>query len=188
MPWLINTLLKIAPGISVITLRSKAGLAEALANGDVDLAVGLLPALQADFYQRRLFHHRYICACHENHPITKHPMTRARFCEYGHISIVAANTGHGEIDAYMYLADLVRDIRLEVPQFVAMGHILQNTDLISTVPERFANACLGPFGLKTMPLPVTMPEIAINLFWNARFNRDPTNKWLRQITFDLFSD
>jgi DNA-binding transcriptional LysR family regulator len=188
MPRLIDNLLKLAPGVSVSTLRSYAGLSEGLASGEVDLAVGLLPDLQAGFYQRRLFHHRYVCLCRKDHPITQHPMTRERFCEYGHIRVVAASTGHGEIDTHMHRAGLHRKIRLEVPHFVAVGHILQNTDLIATVPERFASSCTGPFGLTTMPLPLPLPEIAINLFWHAKFNRDPANKWFRQLMFDLFSD
>lgn len=188
MPRLIERLLATAPGISVSTLRSHSGLSEGLANGDVDLAVGLLPDLQAGFYQRRLFHHRYVCLCREGHPITRGDMTPALFCAYGHVRIVAASTGHGEIDTYMQRAGLIRDIRLEVPHFVAVGHILQNTDLIATVPERFAASCVGPFGLTTVGLPLPLPEIAINLFWHTRFNRDPANIWLRNLMFELFSD
>ncbi|WMI97040.1 LysR family transcriptional regulator [Pseudomonas chlororaphis subsp. aurantiaca] len=188
MPRLIEALLKQAPGISVSTLRGHAGLAESLANGEVDLAVGLLPDLQAGFYQRRLFHHRYVGLCRQGHPLTTQPMSRERFCEYGHIRIVAEGTGHGEIDSHMQRAGLQRQIRLEVPHFVAVGHILQNSDLIATVPERFASSCSGPFGLTTLPLPVQLPEIAINLFWHTKYHRDPANQWFRQLMFDLFSD
>jgi DNA-binding transcriptional LysR family regulator len=188
VPRLIDALLKLAPGISVSTLRSNAQLSESLASGEVDLAVGLLPDLQAGFYQRRLFHHRYVCLCRKDHPLTQQPMTREGFCEFGHVRIVAASTGHGEIDTHMQRAGLQREIRLEVPHFVAVGHILQNTDLIATVPERFANSCAQPFGLTSLPVPLPLPEIAINLFWHGKYNRDPANKWFRQLMFDLFSD
>ena len=188
MPRLIERLLATAPGLSISTLRSHAGLSDELANGDVDLAVGLQPDLQAGFYQRRLFHHRYVCLCRKDHPITQSVMTQTLFCKFGHVRIVAASTGHGEIDTFMQRAGLVRDIRLEVPHFVAVGHILQNTDLIATVPERFATSCTGPFGLTTVALPLPLPEIAINLFWHTRFNRDPANIWLRNLMFEMFSD
>lgn len=188
MPKLIAALLKRAPGVSVSTLRSHTGLSDAMANGEVDLAVGLLPDLQAGFYQQRLFHHRYVCLCRNEHPLAQQTMSRERFCEYGHVSVVAASTGHGEIDGHLYRAGLRRDIRLEVPHFVAVGHILQHTDLIATVPERFATSCAGPFGLTLLPLPVPLPEIAINLFWHARYNRDPASRWFRQLMFELFSD
>lgn len=82
----------------------------------------------------------------------------------------------------------MRNIRLEVPHFVAVGHILQRTDLLATVPERFAISCEGPFDLCILPPPVELPNIEINLFWHARFNKDLANRWLRQLMFDLFSD
>ena len=104
---------------------------------------------------------------------------------YGHLRIVSASTGHGEIDTLMQRAGLIRNIRLEVPHFVAVGHILQSTDLIATVPERFASSCTGPFNLITLDLPLPLPEIAISLFWHARFNRDPANKWHRQLFVEL---
>ena len=80
-----------------------------------------------------------------------------------------------------------RDIHLHVPHFVAVGHILQSSDLIATVPERFAQKCSGPFQLETSPLPFNLPEIAINLFWHAKYNREPANMWLRQRIIELFS-
>lgn len=188
MPRLIQTLLERAPGISLSTRRSDADLPRAMAAGEVDVAVGLLPDLQAGFYQRRLFHHRYVCLCRQGHPLTRGALTRERFCAHGHVRILATSTGHGEIDAHMQRAGLHRDIRLEVPHFVAVGAILQHTDLIATVPQRFADSCVAPFGLTALPLPVTLPDIAINLFWHAKFNRDPANQWFRQLMVELFSD
>lgn len=188
MPRLIAALLKLAPGISLVTMRSHTGLSEGLANGEIDLAIGLLPDLQAGFYTRRLFQHRYVCLCRRDHPIAQQPMSRERFCEFGHIRIAAANTGHSDIEAHMKRMGLHRNIQLEVPYFIAVGHILQNTDLIATVPERFAASCIKPFGLVLLPAPIPLPEIVINLFWHARYNRDPANKWFRQLMFDIFSD
>ncbi|WP_273808904.1 MULTISPECIES: LysR family transcriptional regulator [unclassified Pseudomonas] len=188
MPRLIDALKDRAPSISIATLRSHAGLSDALGNGEVDLAVGLLPNLQAGFFQRRLFLHRYICLCRKGHPIASQPIDSDRFSAYGHVRILASSTGHGEVDNYLNRAGLNRTIRLEVPHFVAVGHILQKSDLIATVPERFASSCLEPFDLVALPLPFVLPEIPINIFWHTRFNKDPANQWLRQLMVELFAD
>jgi len=56
----LDALAERAPGCSISTLRNTSDtLAEGLQNGTIDLAVGLLPHLQAGFFQQRLFHHRY---------------------------------------------------------------------------------------------------------------------------------
>lgn len=81
VPRLIDALPKQAPGISVKTLRSNTELSENMASCEVYLAVELLPHLQAGFYQRQLFHHRYACLCRKNHPLTEQPITREVFCQ-----------------------------------------------------------------------------------------------------------
>ena len=58
MPPLMVALSKVAPNVRVSTVRPNAGnLREDMESGTVDLALGLLPNLQAGFFQRRLFRH-----------------------------------------------------------------------------------------------------------------------------------
>ena len=83
---------------------------------------------------------------------------------------------------------VARRVRLTVPHFVAIGHILRSTPMIATVPERLAQSIAEPFGLVWRTHPVPLPKIAINSFWHARFHRDPGNQWLREVLFDSFSD
>lgn len=189
MPTLMEALSRLAPNIKISTLRSNAGnLRDEMEAGSVDIAIGLIPSLTTGFFQRRLFMQRYVCMFRKNHPSATNPISIERFKTLGHVGVTSANTGHGEIDNLMAKKGIKRDIRLHVPHFVAVGHILQSSDLIATVPERFADKCEGPFDLVTSPLPIKLPEFAINLFWHAKYNREPANMWLRQLIVGLFSD
>jgi DNA-binding transcriptional LysR family regulator len=189
MPPLMAALAKEAPGVRISTVRPHTGnLRDDMASGTVDVALGLLPNLQAGFFQRRLFRHPYVCVFREDHPVAKAPLTLKQFCELDHVGVLAANTGHGEIDGLLERAGIQRHLKLMLPHFIAVGHVLQTTDLIATLPERFAERCRVPFGLVTSPHPVKLPDIAINLFWHAKFNRDPANIWLRQRLIELFAD
>ncbi|MGH8804762.1 MAG: LysR family transcriptional regulator, partial [Polaromonas sp.] len=38
------------------------------------------------------------------------------------------------------------------------------------------------------PHPVKLPQIAINLFWHAKYHKDPANQWLRGLIFDMHAD
>ena len=62
-----------------------------------------------------------------------------------------------------------RDVRLRVPHYVAVGHILAGSDLVATVPQSLAERVAGPFGLSFVAHPIELPEFSINLFWHARF-------------------
>jgi DNA-binding transcriptional LysR family regulator len=189
MPPLMERLSVLAPGIRIATQRPNSGdLRSDMESGTVDLALGLHPNLQTGFFQRRLFRQRYVCVYRNGHPTARNPMTLAQFSALDHVGVVAANTGHSEIDMLLDRAGVQRHVRLSVPHFVAVGHILQSTDLIATLPERFAQRCKAPFDLMITPHPVPLPEIAITLFWHVKYHRDPANLWLRQLVVDLFAD
>jgi DNA-binding transcriptional LysR family regulator len=189
MPPLMDALALRAPHIQISTSRPSAGsLKEDMEAGRVDLAVGLLPNLQTGFFQRRLFRQRYVCLFRKEHPAAQAPITLQQFSELEHVGVVSANTGHGDVDSWLERAGIQRRLRLLVPHFIAIGPILQSTNLIATVPQRFAERVQDAFGLVTSPHPARLPDIAISLFWHAKYNRDPANIWLRQLWTELFSD
>jgi DNA-binding transcriptional LysR family regulator len=189
MPTLMTMLSREAPRIKISTLRHNTGhLSDDMAAGNVDIAIGLLPSLTTGFFQRRLFKQRYVCMFRQDHPKARNPISLAQYKSLPHVGVTSDNTGHSEVDAWLARKGIARDIHLHVPHFVAVGHILQSSDLIATVPERFAQKCAGPFQLETSPLPFKLPEIAINLFWHAKYNREPANVWLRQRIIELFSE
>jgi DNA-binding transcriptional LysR family regulator len=144
--------------------------------------------LTTGFFQRRLFKQRYVCLFRQGHPTAHNPISLAQFKSLAHVGVTSANTGHSEVDEWLTRKGIARHIQLHVPHFVAVGHILQSSDLIATVPERFAQKCAEPFQLETSPLPFKLPDIAINLFWHAKYNREPANMWLRQLMVDLFTE
>ena len=108
--------------------------------------------------------------------------------QYRWLSESAALRVSSDVDALLERAGVQRKIRLRVPHFIAVGPILQSTDLIATVPQRLAERIEAPFGLATSAHPARLPDIAINLFWHAKYHRDPANLWLRQLLVELFAD
>src|SRR5262249_29784753 len=83
---------------------------------------------------------------------------------------------------------IVRNVKLRVPHYAAVGYLLHDTDLIATVPQRLVNRCAGPFDLVSVRVPVGLPAIPIDLFWSARYHRDPANQWLRTLMVDTFNN
>ena len=163
MPPLMDALSRLAPNIQIHTHRPSSGdIKEGMESGAIDLALGLMPNLQTGFFQKRLFRQRYVCMFRRGHPTAKSPMTLAQFSKLEHVGVTAPNTGHGEIDNLLARAGITRRIRLVVPHFIAVGHILQSTDLIATLPERFAERCREPFGLSVSPHPIPLPEMRIS--------------------------
>jgi DNA-binding transcriptional LysR family regulator len=188
LPGLMRRLALVAPRIEISTVRNQSDtLRDEMERGEVDLAIGFLPDLKTGFFQRRLFRQRYVCLFRKNHPLAASGLTTKAFLNAEHVSIVAEGTGHGMVDTAIQRAGVERNVRLRVPHFVAVGHILQTTDLIAVVPEAYASRTLAPFDLLSAPCPVKIPDITVNVLWHARNHREPSNQWLRQLVFDEFS-
>jgi DNA-binding transcriptional LysR family regulator len=189
LPRLMSRLAALAPGITVSTVRNSGAMLSAeMEAGGVDLAIGLLPQLKAGYFQRRLFRQRYVCMFRSGHALDRKAMSIEDFEGAQHIAVIAGGTGHAIVDETIARRGIRRNIVLTVPHFVALGHILASTDMIATVPERYAGESIGPFGLRYLPHPVPLPEFGVNLFWHARFNREPGSQWLRRVVMELFSE
>lgn len=189
LPALIKLLAQVAPQVTLSTVRNTAvNLRDEMEAGRVDLAIGLLPDLKTGFFQRRLFDQKYVCLFRKGHPFEQNGMNLETFTEADHVVIVSAGTGHGQVDELIEQAGVQRKVKLRVPHFVAVGHILQASDMIAVVPERFAERTVEPFGLVHVPCPIKLPEISINILWHAKNHREPGNQWLRTLVFETFSD
>jgi DNA-binding transcriptional LysR family regulator len=188
LPALMDLLRKCAPGVSLVTHRNTGNLRDEMEAGKVDLAIGLIPGLKGGFFQRRLFTQRYVCLMRKGHRLERRKISLAEFSEAEHLVVVSAGTGHGKVDEILQRKGIARRVALTVPHFVAVGHILQATELLSTVPERLAERMVKPFQLVAVPHPVELPQVAINVFWHARNHREPGNQWLRGLVSGQFSE
>jgi DNA-binding transcriptional LysR family regulator len=194
LPVLMDALAGAAPGVTLnVVAVTSTSLKDDMASGRTDLALGLLPQLQAGFFQQALFRQPYVCLMREGHPLAHaEGLTLSDFAAASHVRVMAAGTGHGRIDAAisetLERQGLQRRIRLTVPNYVALGDVLGHSDLIATVPERFAQRVTGPFTLTTRALPLAVDGSAIHQFWHARLHKDPGHQWLRGQVAQLFGD
>ncbi len=194
LPVLMDALSQTAPGVTLnVVAVTSASLKDDMATGRTDLALGLLPQLQAGFFQQALFRQPYVCLMREGHPLAHtSSLALVDFAAADHVRVIAAGTGHGRIDETITEAlerqGLERRIRLTVPNYVALGDVLGHSDLIATVPERFAQRVTRPFALTTCALPLTVEGSAIHQFWHARLHKDPGHQWLRVLVAQCFGD
>lgn len=155
--------------------------------GEIDLAVGLLPELDFGFYQRRLFSQGYVCLYRRDHPLAGRAMTLEEFAAVDHVSVVAEGTGHTAIETTLAQSGVRRNVKMRVPNFIAVANILKVSDMVAVAPEVFAKQAFELTGLASSPCPVPLPEITINMLWHAQNHRDPGNQWLRHHVFEMMA-
>jgi len=188
LPVLMDALAQQAPGATLRCVPvADEGLRDDMAAGRVDVALGLLPQLQAGFFQQALFRQRYVALMREGHPLaTQARITAAMYRQASHVRVVSAGTGHGRVDEALERLGIRRTVQLTVPHYVALGHVLGSTGLLATVPERFADRMAAPFGLVARPLTLKLPSSTIAQLWHAHLHRDPGHQWLRGVIAQRF--
>ncbi|NJS36536.1 MAG: LysR family transcriptional regulator [Brachymonas sp.] len=175
LPTLLAHIAQAAPGLTLETLRDSqaknlaaaSGMTTAMAQGQVDLAIGWLPDVTDGLHQRRLFTQRYACIARHDHPLLagkKPVLSLEKFFNAEHIAIRAEGTGHTKADERLQAmshAGLQRKVRLRVPNFLSVPHLVSHSDLIATVPEKLAEQCAKTYGLHVLPHPVNMPAFEL---------------------------
>jgi DNA-binding transcriptional LysR family regulator len=185
LPTLVNHLRQVAPHIQVEVERISVDSVRRLQDGDVDLAVGFMPQLDAGFYQQVLFKQNFVCLVALEHPRVGPRLGKAAFSREGHVQVTASGTGHSIVDKLLDRAGIERDIVLRVPSFLGVARIVAETSLIATVPVRYGELMRTREAIRLTPVPHVLPHYDVKQHWHERFHADPGNAWLRTTIANL---
>lgn len=186
LPKLLGALAQRAPGVKVKLLRiPEQGEQAAMAAGDVDLAVGFFPDLQAGFFQQRLYADEFVCLLRSDHPQVKGPLTVQQFATMRHAVIATAGTGH-EAAIGRAVAKHRLQVSLTLPHFMALPLIVSQTDYVVIVPRRLALAFAGHANIRMVEPPIKIPSFEIKQHWHERYHHNPANQWMRALIAELF--
>ena len=187
LPRLINHLQKTAPGVIVEAEKISPESRRGLESGDIDLAVGFTPDLEAGFYQQALFAQDFVCLAARDHPRVGTKLTRKAFSAEGHILVMASGTGHSIVDKVLAQNKVERRVVLRVQGFLGVARIVAQTEFLVIVPRQLGQALAQQERVKVLEPPVPLPAYKVKQHWHERFNADAGNKWLRQAMVGLFS-
>jgi DNA-binding transcriptional LysR family regulator len=190
LPVLMAALAREAPGVTLRCVPvAQPRLRDDMASGLVDLALGWLPPVEAGFRQQALFRQRYVALMRKDHPLAKlSKIGAAAYRRAAHVRVIASGTGHGQVDQALDRLGLAENIKLSVPHYVALGHVLASADLLATVPERLAERVAAPLALVSRPLTMKLPTSTICQLWHNHLHRDPGHQWLRGRIAHLFGN
>ena len=175
----------LAPNVQLEATTINANMVASMQAGEADLAIGLLPDLDAGFYQQALFAQDWICLVNPRHPRIGKSLSVKRYVAETHVSIVSG-TGSGLIQSTLKSERIVRRVALELPGFLGLSAILQSSDLIATLPRHIGTTLAAAAGLRVLPCPLPIPSFTVKQYWHARYHQDGANRWLRGVCAELF--
>jgi DNA-binding transcriptional LysR family regulator len=173
-----------APGVRLRFVPKLDKDSAPLRDASVDLETGVVgtemgPELRA----QALFRDRFVGVVRPGHPLSKAKATPARYAAGRHILISRRGRDRGPIDDALESLGLKREIVAVVAGFSEALALVRASDLIASVPERYAGNLRA--GLHSFPLPVSLPELTISLLWHPRLDADPAHRWLRGCVRDV---
>lgn len=179
LPALMRILRAEAPAIDlVVTQSSREGMIGAVAEGGIDMALGVFPDLPPRCEGELLFSDDYVCLLDPAaQPQPYDGLTEARYWAAAHVLVAVHGEAATELDLHLRPHRKPRRIALVVPHWSVAAPVVRGTDLILTVARR----CLdeGVEGLEITAPPVAVPPIPFTAIYAKRRRSDPALRWLR---------
>ena len=186
LPVILNHMQRVAPHITIkVASILQQDLQKAMAEGEVNIALGPFPGLKAEFFEQRLYSDSFVCIARAGHPKVRNTLTYKQFCEIPHVVVESA--GHeAAFERIIRRQKVDRRIAVTVPHFMALPVIIGDSDLIATIPLRAAESFSYLAKIKLFKVPIELPSYDIKQHWHERFHRDPANQWMRNTLAELF--
>jgi len=181
MPKLLRQLRAQAPNTTlVVTQDSRHGMFEQIAQGKIDLALGVFPHLTADISSEVLFEETFSCLLDRSTLPASGQLDLDNYLLRPHISVSVDGCTNGEIDRLLRAEGLQRRIAVSVPHWRTAPSMISNTDLILTVATRTLDNAPLDDDLVSLSPPLPIPPFPFVQIWHNRFGEDPAHIWLRE--------
>ncbi|MEU5209377.1 LysR family transcriptional regulator [Streptomyces sp. NPDC020742] len=150
-----------------------------LRDGAADLELGILDSREPEIRTERLFTDRGVAVVREGHPLTTAPLTPRRYAAAAHLNVTRRGRLTGPVDTALAALGLRRRVIATVPTFAASLLMIRDSDVVGHASERAGAATVRGLGLCTLPIPLDLPSMTIEMAWHPRHEADPGHIWLR---------
>jgi DNA-binding transcriptional LysR family regulator len=181
LPPLMVALEHDAPHARVAAVQvDRRELESELQAGTLDCAIDVLLPLAPDIRHARILADRTLVVARRGHPRLQGGITLDQYLAEEHILASSRRKGPGIEDFELSRIGMQRKVRLRCQHYFAACRVVSQTDLLLTMPERYARVANQQFDNQLLPLPLEMPAWDVYLYWHANVEDDPANKWLRE--------
>ena len=187
LPPLIALLDREARGIRIEAANIPVqSVSAAMRAGEIDLALGYVPGLDAGCVSQTLFVDEHVCVLRASHPLRKPKPTREDLAALRYVYASTNATGHRMVEQWLDELNFKRDVVLRLPHFVVAPEIVMNTDLAVIFPKSIARRFNRGRAFRIVPLPFALPPIEIQVHSHTQFAADPGIAWLRGVIHSMF--
>jgi len=180
LPRPLAALARAAPRIDVVILANKRGwsVADALRT-EAHLAVGPVAGDAASIRAVHVGEETFAVLLRADHPAAG-ALDLDRYTALPHLLVAPGGTPGGVVDTALASLGRARRVAVRTRHFQTAPELLAHSDLIATLPRRFAEIAAARHGLRLLPPPLALPSFPIHIAWHERWQRDPGHRWIRE--------
>jgi DNA-binding transcriptional LysR family regulator len=177
-----------APGIT-LRMRPNTTTAELdiLDNGQVDFIIGVLTEQPSRHKRHVLFKDQFVCAMRREHPLAKGALSLEAYLSAPHAASLPTGEGVSLIDRLLDARGLSRQVVLTINHILTAPMLVNNSDLLVTIPSRIAKHFEAVHGLHVVPIPFAVEPYEVAMIWHERATNDAAHQWMRQKIIEVCS-
>lgn len=182
VPQIMRRLAERMPKANLAILRAdKSDMMALLADGEIDIALGMFPEASPWIRRRKLFDERHVCVFNPELLNLPEPLSLQDFLGCDHMLVSLDGTPGGFVDRILEKLGHRRRVSVTTPYFLQSAYLLEKLPLIATLPERFVLHCSSLSKLAIRKLPFDGPAFDVSAAWRAGDERNPRMASLQDV-------
>jgi DNA-binding transcriptional LysR family regulator len=169
------------PELEIVSQRiARRDMETQLAAGKLDFAVDVLLPVSNQTSHELLRRDRLVVLAREDHPLAKGALDMDGYLSAKHVLVSSRTEGPGIEDFELSRLGVQRSIRLRCQHYYAACRVVEDTDLLLTMPEAYARIIAERANIRIMDPPADLPSIDVHLYWHKAYEREPALIWFRE--------
>lgn len=148
---------------------------------NIDLASTMLPEPPAHLSSILLGQDHSVCVMRTEHPLTKLSDWQGEdLVAFPHLKVTGGGDKDSHVDIALQQIGLQRRVAVKVPFFSTAVKVIEETDLLTVVPEHIAHNLTKDASLTFRPLPFDTASHQYWLMWHPKYDHDKAHEWMRE--------
>lgn len=154
-------------------------LGRELAAGHIDTAIDVALPISEPVRHDPLLQDEYCIVMRAGHALGPRPTLR-KYLQARHIAVSSRASGPVMEDIALLNLGLQRHIGLRCQSYHSAFRVIEQSDLVLTLPSLLAQQVGASPGLQSCPVPFQLAPVHLHIYWHANAEFDPANLWLRR--------
>lgn len=185
VPKIVRYLRRLAPHAQLTPVPVQAAtVSAALETGELDLAAGHFPDIDAKLLQQFLYKRDYACIVRRDHPSIGASLTLDEFSRIPQIRVDSTPVTQAWLDRQLTRRTLSATVSMSMQHIAAIPFIVASSDLVAIVPLEVAKLFEPIAAVRVVELPMQIPPVEIHQYWHARVANEPALQFLRNVVFE----